>query len=288
MRCSPNLTRKTPHPSLFPRGGERVRVWGAFFSLISGLVLLAGCARAPVMPAAPLITSAEELVTLLREREAAVRTLKVQFAVEASGTALKGPQRMEAALVYRRPGTIRLQTFSRMGFAVFDLVLTDGQYHLLFPMQGKSQKGSVAELDHKDALGAPISLGLQATLGSLGGTLLPTDQVVLREENDQYVLDVMGVSDGGNVARRLWFMRSTLEVARQDLFDASGALQATMVYQDYRAVGSTSAGPLTWPTRVQAEDGLGRTKLVLTVHDVIPNPELTSQDWGSVEVGRDQ
>src|SRR3989454_10233355 len=102
------------------------------------------------------------------------------------------------------------------------------------------------------ALGAPISLGLQATLGSLGGTLLPTDQVVLREENDQYVLDVMPVSDGGNVARRLWFTRSTLEVARQDLFDASGALQATMVYQDYRAVGSTSAGPLPWPTRVQA------------------------------------
>ena len=249
------------------------------------LLLQAGCARAPVIPPAPLITTAEELVILLREREIAVETLKVQFAVEASGAALKVPQRMEAAMVYRRPGTIRLQTFARMGFPVFDLVLADGQYRLLYPMQGKSQKGSVAELDHKGALGAPISLGLLATLGSLGGMFLPTDQVVLREENDQYVLDVMPVSEGGNVARRLWFTRSTLEVARQDLFDASGALQATMVYQDYRAVGSTAAGPLTWPTRVQAEDGMGRTKLVLTFHDVIPNPELTSQDWGSVGVG---
>jgi hypothetical protein len=109
-----------------------------------GLVLLAGCARAPVIPSAPLTVTAEELVILLREREAAVRTLKAQFAVEASGAALKAPQRMEAALVYRRPGTIRLQTFSRMGFAVFDLMLADGQYHLLFPMQGKSQNGSVA------------------------------------------------------------------------------------------------------------------------------------------------
>jgi hypothetical protein len=36
---------------------------------------------------------------------------------------------------------------------------------------------------------------------------------------------------------------------------------------------------------VQAEDGLGRAKLVLTFHDVIPNPELTSQDWGAVEAG---
>ena len=266
MRCSPNLTRTLCSAGL-------------------GLVLLTGCARVPVIPSAPLTVTAEELVILLREREIAVRTLKAQFAVEASGAALRAPQRMEAALVYQRPGTIRLQTFARMGFAVFDLVLADGQYHLLFPMQGKSQKGSVAELDHKNALGAPISLGLLATLGSLGGTFLPTDQVVLREENDQYVLDVMPVSEGGNVARRLWFTRSTLEVARQDLFDVSGALQATMVYQNYRAVGSTSAGPLTWPTRVQAEDGLGRAKLVLTFHDVIPNPELTSQDWGSAEVG---
>ncbi len=266
MRCSPNLTR-----TLFGTG--------------LGLVLLAGCARVPVVPSAAPAVTAEELVTLLREREAAVRTLKAQFAVEASGTALKAPQRMEVAMVYRRPGTVRLQTFARMGFPLFDLVLTDGQYHLLFPMQGKSKKGSVAELDRKGALAAPVLLGLQATLGSLGGTILPTDQVVLREENDQYVLDVMPVSEGGHVARRLWFTRSTLEIARQDLFDASGALQATMAYQNYRAVGSTPAGPLTWPTRVQAEDGLGRTKLVLTFRDVIPNPELTSQDWGLVEVG---
>src|SRR2546425_13110906 len=95
----------------------------------------------------------------------------------------------------------------------------------------------------------------------------------------------MPVSDGGIVPRRLWFTRSRLEVARQDLFDASGAVQATMVYQNYRAVGSTSAGPLTWPTRVQAEDGLGRAKLVLAFHDVIPNPGLTSQDLGSGEGG---
>ena len=266
MRCSPNLTR-----TLFGAG--------------LGLVLLAGCARAPVIPSVLPTVKAEEFVALLREREGAVETLKAQFAVEVSGAAVKAPQKMEAALVYRRPGTIRLQTFARMGFPLFDLVLTDGQYRLLLPIQGKSQNGSVAELDRKGSLGMPISLGLQATLGSLGGTILPTDRVVLREENDQYVLDVLSVSEGGSVARRLWFTRRTLEVARQDLFDASGTVQATMVYQNYRGVGSTSAGPLTWPTRVQAEDGLGRAKLVLTFHDVIPNPELTSQDWGSVDVG---
>src|SRR5207245_2668143 len=46
MRCSPNLTR-------------------TFFSTGLGLVLLAGCARAPVIPSAPLTVTAEELVILL-------------------------------------------------------------------------------------------------------------------------------------------------------------------------------------------------------------------------------
>src|SRR5207245_6930956 len=108
-----------------------------------------------------------ELVALLREREAAVQTLKAQFAVEASGAALKTPQKMEAALVYRRPGTIRLQTFARMGFPLFDLVLTDGQYRLLLPMQGNYQKGTVSVLYLKSAVGVPILLDIQEPLGRL-------------------------------------------------------------------------------------------------------------------------
>lgn len=256
-----------------------------FWGWLAVLVLLAGCARAPVVPQAPgpSAVSVEELVAKLQEREAAVRTLKALFAVEASGSALKSPQRMEAAMVYQRPGTIRLQAFARLGFPLFDLMLADGQYHLLFPLQGKTQKGLLSDLDRKGGMSAPIALGLQATMGSLGGVILSTDQVFLRDENSHYVLDVMAEPNRNSVARRLWFERKTLEIVRQDLFDAAGGLAATMVYQGYRAVGSTSAGPLTWPSRVLAEDGLGQAKLVLTFHEIIPNPELTPQDWGPLK-----
>ena len=250
-----------------------------------GLALLAGCARAPIAPSVPpqpTRVTAEELLTKLREREAAVRTLKALFAVEASGGPLKATQRMEAALIYQRPRTIRLQGFARLGFQVFDLTLADGQYNLVFPMQGKSQKGSVSELDHKPGIGTPIILGLQATLGSLDTAILPTDRVALREEKGQYVLDVTSMQNGATVARRLWFDQTTLEIVRQEVFDANGIVQATMVYQNYRAVGTTSAGPLTWPSRVQAEDSLGQAKMVLTFREVIPNPELTAADWGPV------
>ena len=256
------------------------------FGLLAGLVLLAGCARAPVAPPAPIAPSAvtaEELVAKLQEREAAVRTLKALFTVEASGSALKSPQWMEAALVYQRPGTIRLQTFARMGFPLFDLMLADSQYHLLFPLQAKTQRGLVSELDRKGGAGAPITLGLQAMLGSLGGAILSTDHVYLRNENSHYVLDVMAEPGRNNVVRRLWFERKTMEIVRQDLFDASGNLTATMAYQNYRAVGATSAGPLAWPSRVLAEDGLGQARLVLTFHEIIPNPELTPQDWGPLK-----
>lgn len=254
--------------------------------MLLSIALLAGCARVPVAPqapATPAAVTAEELVAKLQEREAAVRTLKALFAVEASGGQLKTPQRMEAALVYQHPGTIRLQTFARLGFPLFDLMLIDGQYQILFPMQGKTQKGPVSELDLKGGVGTPIALGLQATLGSLGGAILSTDQVYLRDENSHYVLDVMAEPGRNTVARRLWFERKTLEIVRQDLFDASGGLQATMVYQNYRAVGTTTAGPLTWPSRVQAEDGLGQAKLVLTFREIIPNPALTPQDWGPLK-----
>src|SRR2546427_6019786 len=57
----------------------------------------------------------------------------------------------------------------------------------------------------------------------------PTDQVVLREENDQYVLDVMPVSDGGNVARRLWYTRRTLEVARSEEHTSELQSQSNLV-----------------------------------------------------------
>jgi outer membrane lipoprotein-sorting protein len=127
-------------------------------------------------------------------------------------------------------------------------------------------------------------LGLQATLGSLGGVILETDRVSLREEEGQYVLDVISDPSGTTPARRLWFEPSTLEILRQDIFDVAGSRQATMVYQSYRPVGTTPAGPLTWPTRVQAEDSLGQAKLVLTFREIIPNPELTSQDWGPMGV----
>ena len=256
-------------------------------SLAIGSILLAGCARAPVaspLPPGTAVVTAEELVTLLRERGAVIQTLKAQFLVEATGGTLKGTQRMEAALVYQRPGSIRLQTFARMGFPVFDLMVADDHYHVTFPMSGKSLKGHVAELGRQAGLGTPITLGLQATLGNLSGfSIAPTDHVALREEGGLYVLDVIPTEVGATGTRRLWFDRGTLEVLREDFLEASGQLTAMMLFQDYRAVGPATGGRLMRPYLVRAEDLRSQAVLVLTFREIIPNPELTPHDWRSIE-----
>jgi len=235
-----------------------------------------------MVPSAPAGVTAEELVALLRERGAAIRTMKAQFSVEATGAALKGTQRMEAALVYQRPGSIRLQTFARIGFPVFDLMLVDDDYQIKFPMNGKLLKGRIAELDRQSGqggLGAPITLALQATLGNLNGpSVSPTDHVALREEGGQYVLDVIPTGLDEEGARRFWFDRSSLEVVRQEFFGALGEIRATIVFQDYRR-----AGPVQRPYLVRAEDVRGQAKLVLSFHEIVPNPQLTPQDWGVSE-----
>ena len=278
MRCSPEVIRNV----------EVRRGW-VFLSLAVCVVLLAGCARAPVspsVPSPPVAVTAEELVALLRARGAAIQTMKAQFSVEAMGGTIKGTRRMEAALVYQRPGSVRLQTFARIGIPVFDLMLAGDHYQVKFPMNGKMMQGRVAELDRQGSqggLGAPITLGLQATLGNLSGfSVSPTDHVALREEGGWYVLDVIPAEVGEAGAHRLWFDRGTLEVVRQDFLGVAGELTATIVYQDYRAVGSTTGERFIRPYLVRAEDVRSQAMLVLTFREIVPNPELTPQDWGSM------
>ena len=256
----------------------------AMAAMLVAPALIAGCARAPVVPSVPHVPAAltaEELVSVLREREAAIRTMKAQFSVVATGASIKGIHHMEAALVFQRPGSVRLQTFARMGVPVFDLVLVDGHYQIKIPLQGKSHKGNVADLDRQGVLGTPIVLGLRAMLGNLSNfPVSSTDHVGLREENSQYVLDVYPTEVGKVGVRRLWIDRRTLEIVRHDYLGESGEVQARITFQDYRQVGVISGRPLSRPYLVRAEEVRGQTKLVLTFHEIIPNPDLTPLDWG--------
>jgi outer membrane lipoprotein-sorting protein len=260
----------------------------AWITLFCGVVLIAGCARAPVAPPKPVASeavTAESLVVLLQERSAAIRTMKALLSVEATGGAIKGTQRLDATLLYQRPGSLRLQAFARLGFPVLDLTLADDLYQVKLPMNGKLLKGHLTDLDRQGAqggTGTPITLAIQATLGSLTGfSISPTDQLMLREENGSYVLDVIPAGSAEIGMRRLWFDRGTLEVARQDFVGAAGELTATILFQDYRVVGTTPTGRLMRAHLVRAEDKRTQALLLLNFREIILNPELVPQDWGN-------
>ena len=265
----------------------------AVLGLAAWFIFSAGCARVPRPPSvapAPAALSAEELVARLQERGAAIQTLKAQFSIEATGKDIKGTQRMEAAMIYQRPNLVRLRTFARIGLPIFDLILINDRYQIKIPMQGKFLTGRVADLDRQEGLGPSILLGLKATLGNLNGTtVLPTDHLRLREAEGLYALEVIPSEEGVAVARRLWFDQGTLELVREELLDSSGQTLATVLFQDYRPVGSTAANAkgqtvaIVRPYLVRAEDANGRAKLVLTFREIVSNPSLSPQDWGVPE-----
>ena len=270
------------------RAERAVQTW--LLSVAACVIFSAGCARVahpPSVAPAPPPLSAEELAARLQERAAAIQTLRAQFSIEATGKEIRGTQRMEVAMIYQRPDLVRLRAFARIGLPIFDLTLISDRYQMKIPMQGKFLTGRVTDLDRQEGLGPSILLGVQAILGNLNGTtVLPTDQLTLREADGQYVLEVIPIVPGTAGARRLWFDQRTLELVRQEFLDASGRSQATILFQDYRSVGSTAAGatgqvlPIVRPYLVRAEDANGRAKLVLTFREIVPNPELSPQDWG--------
>jgi outer membrane lipoprotein-sorting protein len=246
-----------------------------------------GCARAPgARPGVygPTPLTAEELVVRIQEQSNALQTMKAQLSIVATGKEIKGTQKMEAALVYQRPNLIRLWTFARIGYPLFDLVLIEDRYQVKIPLQGKILRGSVADLGRQEGLGAPIMLGVQATLGNLNGTaVLPDDHLTLRQEEGQYVLEVLPSDGRMSVARRLWFDQNTLDLVRQDFLGPLGETQATIIFQDYRLVGPGElgrSGSIARPYLVRAEDVRGKAKLELTFHEIVPNPKLSPQDWG--------
>ena len=256
-------------------------------SLSAWLTVSMGCtslSRPPNVP--PPALTAQELVARLQEKGAAIQTMKAQFSIEATGKEIKGTQRMEVAMIYQRPNQIRLRGFARIGFPIFDLTLIDDRYQMKIPLQGKLLTGRVSDLDQHQGLGPSILLGVQATLGNLNGTAVSaTDRLTLHDEAGLYVLEVTP-SVHGPGGRRLWFDQGTLELVREEFLDAAGQTQATIIFHDYRPVGSVAADSkgqvveIVRPYLVRAEDASGRAKLVLTFHEIVPNPELSPDDWG--------
>ena len=293
---SPRWTRAVeahpPVPLDVMDGGRRRRVRYSFISTfvvtVMTLTLLSGCALfAPREEVRLKQATVEELTALLGQRKAAIQTMKGLFSAKVRGGIIPIASRVEGALYYRRPNTMRLRGFTAVGNELFEFVQTDDRFRLRLPTMGRVLSGGLSDMSEMGKLARPFQLSVWAMGGVLGtGTIAKDETVALVEEGDRYRLEVFGRSSTGAqlIRRRLWFERQKLLVVREDRLTESGAVEATIQYEDFRTIGeaeaiaSASDGRLLRPFKIVLEDGKGQGSVQVTFHEMIPNQPLNATD----------
>ena len=278
----------------------------AFCMFTFYLAGLPGCAGWPWRAELPLReATASQLTDLLREREAAIQTMKGLFRAQIKGPGIPIAQRLDGAMFYRRPNSLRLQGFDRLGSELFEFVLGEYLYRLRLPSVGKVYAGRPTELEQMGEVGRPFQLSVWAMSGAVGTAPVSNgERVKLSEDGDRYRLDVIaqregGASHAGRPLRRIWFDRRSLQVVQEDRLTAVGDVEATISFEDFRPVGASEpggtlmagasglAGPMLKPFKITTRDGQGRGTLQLTFHELVPNPTLRPEELGSARAPRD-
>jgi hypothetical protein len=262
--------------------------WCRLGQLIVLSVVVAGCTTSGTRDEVRLReATVEELTALLRQRELAIQTMKGLFSAKVRGGMIPIATRVEGSVYYRRPNAMRLRGFTAIGSELFEFVQAEDQYTLRLPTMGRVLSGHPADMSEMGKLARPFQLSVWAMRGVLGTGIIKADETArLVEDADRYRLDISGPSsDGGSlVHRRLWFERQFLLVVKEDRLTESGDIDATIEYEDFRAVGEPADKPaavslaggdrLLRPFKILLEDGHGQGSVQVTFHELIPNAIL--------------
>jgi hypothetical protein len=239
--------------------------------------------------------TAEELTVLLRQREAAIHSMKGLFSAKVRGGFIPIASRVEGAVYYRRPNALRLRGFTSIGSELFEFVQADDVYKLRLPTIGRVLMGHQSEMAEMGKLARPFQLSVWAVGGVLGtGTIAKGETVKLADEGDRYRLDVYASVNGSAgqpvLARRLWFDRRTLLVVQEDRLTETGEVDATIQYEDFRPIGEPGDRPLPVkasaqllrPFKISLEDGRGQGSVQVTFHEMLTNQAIKTEDLGQV------
>jgi len=265
---------------------------------VATYALLAGCTGMTPSPESGLVPmTAEELKTLLREREAAIHSMKGLFSAKVQGGLIPLATRVEGVVYYRRPNAVRLRGFTPIGSELFELVQMDDQYRLRLPLQGKVYTGRPSDIQDQGKLARLSQLSVWAVGGVLGtGSIADDETAEVVEDGNRYRLDVYGgtkatFASSRVLVRRLWFDRRLL-VVQEDRFGPDGAVDATIQYDDFRPLdgpidGSTQAMAdkdmqLLRPFKILLEDGRGQGTVQVTFHELHHNQRMSAEDLGQV------
>ncbi len=291
-----------PHPSLLPYEGGWKGLGMAVSRSSIGVVIVAallvgmGCT---LFRSAPEETfkraTAEELTALLRQREAAIHSMKGLFSAKVRGGFIPIASRVEGAVYYRRPNALRLRGFTSIGSELFEFVQAGDVYKLRLPTMGRVLIGHQSEMAEMGKLARPFQLSVWAVGGVLGtDTIARGETVKLADEGDRYRLDVYAPVNGSAtqpvLSRRIWFDRRTLLVMQEDRLTETGEVDATIQYEDFRPIEepgdrslpAKAATQLLRPFKVSLEDGRGQGTVQVTFHEMLTNQTIKAEDLGQV------
>ncbi|MCC6967032.1 MAG: hypothetical protein IT391_12225 [Nitrospira sp.] len=261
---------------------------------------LSGCTLFGPKDTTPLKeATAEQLTALLQEQAGEVRTIKGLFSAKITGGILPIGQRVQGTVFYQRPNAIRLRGFSAVGSEIFEFVQLEDQFKLRLPTMGREVTGRSSEADQLGQLTRPFQLSVWAMSGVTGThTVGPHEQVRLSEDGNRYRLDVLTPGPSGTasyVSRRIWFDRRNLLVVQEERLTPAGEVEATMQFDDYRAVGPVppatlasngqspeTAARIMRPFTIRMTDGQGSGSLQVTFHELVPNEPIKPGELGRV------
>lgn len=257
----------------------------SLFCLMSLALGVAGCTTSEPREDVQLKqATADELTALLRQRELAIETMKGLFSAKVRGGIIPIATRVEGTVFYRRPNAMRLRGFTAIGSELFEFVQADDQFTLRLPTMGRVLSGHPRDLSEMGKLARPFQLSVWAVRGVLGtGSVSADETASLVQDGDRYRLDISrpGADGSASVHRRLWFERQTLLVVKEDRLTETGDVDATIQYDDFRAVGEPDAvsgaaagSRLLRPFKIVLEDGRGQGSVQVTFHELIPNTTL--------------
>lgn len=227
--------------------------------------LSAGCAstqkvaRRPAgVPAQVQTATKQQLIAAYNEQANAVRSIDASVSIKlTAGTAYSGVikqyHEVNGFLLAQKPASIRvIGQAPIVGTNIFDMVSDGETFHIFIPSKNQFLVGP-ANLQRQSP--KPIeNLRPQHLIEAIFFNPIPENAPVLFETDDEaearyYVLTVIQPGPEGSaastsssdweIARKLWFDRADLSIARLKVYDPSGAVNADVQYRQWDSFGAT-------------------------------------------------
>lgn len=266
------------------RGRQKTRLE---FPLL-GLLTIAGCGGAvkqthkvPVAEVRPLLeATAGELVSRYNEQARAVRSLNARVEIRTeTGSAYRGVietyHEVNGFVLAQKPASIRMIGQAPVVASnIFDMVSDGETFHIFIPPKGKFIVGP-ARLAR--SANKPIeNLRPQHLVDALFWTELAAGEPMFFEEYNAaperyYILTVARAGPPLEVARKIWFDRGDLSVARIETFAGGGRLEGDIRYGEWEPFGD-----LRYPRGIELQRPHDDYTLKLHITKLTLNEEISA------------